>query len=80
MSDGEFSEYLVAVKRLRVNEGGTDKIYKVPSINSAHSDYFSSLPAVMSGDHQLETFVPPERPAVVGGFCDCRPVLSLHCY
>ena len=37
MSDGEYLGCLVAIKRLRVNEGSSDRIYKVPSINLARS-------------------------------------------
>jgi len=32
----------------------------------------------MSGDNQLEIFVPSKHPAFVGSFCFCRPPLFAH--
>ena len=36
VSDGEYSGLPVAIKRLKMNEGDPDRVFKVPSINLVH--------------------------------------------
>ena len=80
MSNGEYLGSTVAIKRLHMNDGDSDRIFKVSLIDPTH-DHCSALsfrPAIMSGDHRLETSVPSEHFASVRGFYVFRPSLFSH--
>ena len=80
MSDGEYLGFPVAIKRLKMNEGDSEKIFKVPFINIAHyhRSALSLHSAVMSRNHRLETLVPSEYLAFVRDFYVPRPAFFPH--
>jgi len=79
VSKGEYFGSPVAIKRLKMNEGESDGVFGVRLVDLvAMTLLFRFHPAVMSGDHQLETFVPSERPTFVRSFCVRGPPLFPH--
>ena len=79
VSDGEYLECPVAIKRLRMNEGDSDRTFKVPAVDLV---FFrcSFNSGVMSRDYLLETFVPSEYPTFSRSFCGYGPTLFQHSY
>ena len=75
VSNGEYLGYPVAIKQLKMTRGDPDKIFKVPSINLAHCLLLSFRPAVMSGDHMVETLIPSKHLASGRGFYVHGPTL-----
>ena len=81
VSDGEYLGGLVAIKRLKVNEGpdlkGTFRVCTTlkPPL------WFPTLnfhPAFMPRDHLLETFIPSQHSSFIGCFAVRRPTLFLR--
>jgi hypothetical protein len=77
VSNGEYLGRPVAIKRLRMKEEDSDRSFKVTLTNLIHHCY-SPLPAVVSGDYLLETFVPPEYLTFPGSFCFAGPMWFQH--
>ena len=70
----------VAVKRLMTDSRDSDRIFKVPLIHLTHHhrSTLSVHPALMSGDHRLETFVASQYLAFESGFYFYRSASLLH--
>ena len=70
VSKGEYQGRPAAIKQLRIRKKGEiDSVFKVG--NCTRPGTFESLmfnPVVLPGSSSLETVVPSERPAAVGGF------------
>ena len=80
VSNGHYLGRTVAIKCLKMDEGDSDGIFKVPSIDLVYY-YWSALNlhlAAMSRDRQLETLVPSEHLAFNRGFCVRKPELFPH--
>ena len=79
VSKGEYFGRPVAIKRLKMNEGESERAFRVRLVKLAATVLlFRSHPAVMSGDYRLETSVPSEHPTVARGFCVRKLPLFPH--
>ena len=79
VSNGKYSGLTVAIKRLKMNEGDSDRIFKVSTFDQPRASLLLSYrPAVMSGGDQLETSISSKHPSFVGGFCVRGPALFPH--
>ena len=77
VSDGEYLGLHVAIKSLRMNDGGSPVFFKVSSTKSIYHRC-SFHPAVMSRDNLLETFDPSKYLAFVRSVCVRGPTLFQH--
>ena len=68
VSRGEYLGFSVAIKRFKMNEGDSDRIFKVPLVDLCALPLLSFYPAIMPRGHRLETSVPSKHLPFVGDF------------
>lgn len=70
MSEGQYQGSTVAIKCLKMKDGDHERMFKVRSFNPKNPcrSAPSSCPAIVSGDHRLETFISSKHFAPGGRF------------